>query len=115
MVSTPLWAQKTLEIKGFLGLERPFLDLVSKTPRPRGGGRPLFAYLIEEENPPEKNPLKIKKFIWTSLSEQFLSGSWLISQEGRQKFARTFRKSSCKRGVFFGVSGFGVGFAASNP
>ena len=28
---------------GFLGLERPFLDLVSQTPRPRGGGRPLFA------------------------------------------------------------------------
>ena len=43
MVSIPLWAQKTLEIKGFLGLERPFLDLVSQTPRPRGRGRPLFA------------------------------------------------------------------------
>ena len=33
-----------LEIKGFLGLGRPFLDLVSQTPRPRGRGRPLFAY-----------------------------------------------------------------------
>ena len=43
MVSTALGAQKTLEIKGFLGLERPFLDLVSQTPRPRGRGRPLFA------------------------------------------------------------------------
>ena len=43
MVSIPLWAQKTLEIKGFLGLERPFLDLVSQTPRPRGRGRSLFA------------------------------------------------------------------------
>ena len=43
MVSIPLWAQKTLEIKGFLGLERPFLDLVSQTPCPRGRGRPLFA------------------------------------------------------------------------
>ena len=28
---------------GFLGVERPFLDLVSQTPRPRGRGRPLFA------------------------------------------------------------------------
>ena len=45
MVSSPLWAQKTLEIKGFLGLGRPFLDLVSQTPRPRGRGRPLFADL----------------------------------------------------------------------
>ena len=39
----PLRAPKTLEIKGFLGLERPFLDLVSQTLRPRGRGRPLFA------------------------------------------------------------------------
>ena len=30
-------------MKGFLGLGRPFLDLVSQTPRPRGRGRPLFA------------------------------------------------------------------------
>ena len=43
MVSIPLRAQKALEIKGFLGLERPFLDLVLQTPRPRGRGRPLFA------------------------------------------------------------------------
>ena len=43
MVSIPLRAQKTLEIKGSLGLEPPFLDLVSQTPRPRGRGRPLFA------------------------------------------------------------------------
>ena len=42
MVSIPLRTQKTLEIKGFLGLERPFLDLVSQTPRPQGRGRPLF-------------------------------------------------------------------------
>ena len=46
MVSIPLWAQKTLEIMCFLGLERPFLDLVSQTPRPRGRGRPLFADLL---------------------------------------------------------------------
>ena len=45
MVSDPLWAQKTLEIKGFLGVERPFLDVVSQTPRPKGRGRPLFADL----------------------------------------------------------------------
>ena len=38
--------KKTLEIKGILGLERPFLDLVSQTPRPRGRGRPLFAQLV---------------------------------------------------------------------
>ena len=38
------------ETMGFLGLERPFLDLVSQTPRPRGRGRPFFAehsYTVE--------------------------------------------------------------------
>ena len=50
MVSIPFRAQKTLEIKGFLGLERPFLDLVSQTPRPRGRGRPLFAELREDRH-----------------------------------------------------------------
>ena len=49
MVSIPLCAQKTLEIKCFVGLERPFLDLVSQTPRPRGGGRPLFAEFWQEK------------------------------------------------------------------
>ena len=43
LVPIPLSAQKTLEIKGFRGLERPLLDLVSQTPRTRGRGRPLFA------------------------------------------------------------------------
>ena len=43
MVSIPLRAQKAPEIKGFLGLARPFLDLVSHTPHPRGRGRPWFA------------------------------------------------------------------------
>ena len=33
--------------KRFLGLDRPFLDLVSQTPRPRGRGRPLFAEVWE--------------------------------------------------------------------
>ena len=42
---SPSEPQKTQEMKGFLGLERPFLDLVSQTPRPRGRGRPLFAEL----------------------------------------------------------------------
>ena len=28
-----------------MGLERPFLDLVLQTPRPRGRGRPLYADL----------------------------------------------------------------------
>ena len=42
MVSIPLRGQKTLEIKGFMGLECSFLDLVSQTPRPRGRGRPVF-------------------------------------------------------------------------
>ena len=41
---SPLMHRRTLEIKGFLGLERPFLDLVLETPiRPRGRGRPFFA------------------------------------------------------------------------
>ena len=39
----PPFQRKTLEIKGFLGLERPYVDLVSHTPRPRGRGRPWFA------------------------------------------------------------------------
>ena len=37
MVSIPLWAHKTLEIKGFLGLERPFLDW-SRRPRAQAVG-----------------------------------------------------------------------------
>ena len=50
-----------------------------------------------------KHPPKIKKFIRTSFSEQFPLDSWLVSQGSRQKFARTFRKSSHERGVFFGI------------
>ena len=49
MVSIPFWGQKALEIKCFLGLERPFLDLVSQTPRPRGRGRPLFGQLCRKK------------------------------------------------------------------
>ena len=50
MVSIPLSPQKAVEIKGFLGLERPFLDLVSQTPRPRGRGRPLFVEQFDRVN-----------------------------------------------------------------
>ena len=42
-----------------------------------------------------------------------LLGSWLVSQGSRQKFARTFGKSSRKRGGFLGLSGFWVGLLAS--
>ena len=60
----------------------------------------LSSRLSQEENPPEKSTQKTK-FIWTSFSEQFPLGSWLVSQGRRQTFARTFRKSSYKR--FWGV------------
>ena len=63
MVSIPLWTQKTLERKVFLGLERPFLDLVSQTPRPRGRGRSLFA---------ESRKMPLREWnlaFWESLSE----------------------------------------------
>ena len=66
----------------------------------------LYIYISsQEENHPQ--PPKIKKFIWTSFSEQFPLGSWLVSWGRRQKFARTFRKSSRKRSVFwyFGILG----------
>ena len=36
----------------------------------------------------------------SDLPERFLLGSSLTSQESREKLARTFRKSSCKRDVF---------------
>ena len=55
--------------------------------------------MSKEENPPENTP-KINKFIWTSVSEQFPLGSWLVSHGRKQKFARIFRKSSCKRAFF---------------
>ena len=48
-----------------------------------------------------KNPPKIKKFNWTEVfSELYPLASWLVSQERRQKFAQTFRKSLHKRSVF---------------
>ena len=51
---TPSEHKKILEIKGFLGLARPFLDLVSQTPRPRGRGRPLFAEFLGFYHPFQK-------------------------------------------------------------
>ena len=44
--------------------------------------------------------------VWTYVSEQF------ISKRSRQKFTRTFWKSSCERHLW-GISGFWVGFWAS--
>ena len=62
---------------------------------------------------PFATPHKKKKFIWTSFSEQFPLGSWLVSQGRRQKFARSSRTNSRKRGVleYFGIW---VGFGVSN-
>ena len=51
---SPFEHRKTLEIKGFLGLERPFLDLVSQTPRPRDRGRLLFADFLLPNTIPAK-------------------------------------------------------------
>ena len=76
----------------------------------RAGTTPILEKTLresQEKNPPEKKPPKIKKFIWTSFCEQFPSGSWLASQGRRQKFARTFRKSSRERGVFLVFWDFG--------
>ena len=84
-------------------------------PRPWGFSRKLrseklwaeFSFPIRGGKSTRKNPPKIKKFTWTSSSEQFWSGSWFVSQGRGQKFARTFRKSSRKRGVFLVFRDFG--------
>ena len=78
----------------------PAVHLALRAPQPRS----------EEGNPPKKSTQNTKR---TSFSEQFPLGSWLVSQGRGQKLARTFRKSSCKRGVFWGISGFWVGCWAS--
>ena len=85
----------------------------------------------EDEDPPQRRKIHPKKstrnkkvhlnkFFWT-ISVGFLTR--VTGSLGRQKFARTFRKSSRERGVFFGyfawtrcffgISGFGVGFGLS--
>ena len=58
----------TLCMKGFLCLKRPFLDLFSQTPRPRGRGRPLFAELEKLENSSGGNKENCRSF------HPFLSG-----------------------------------------
>ena len=65
---SPSEHRKPLEIKGFLGLERPFLDLVSQTPRPRGRGRPLFA---EQKEVGKRRPITF--FVFGTLSATFRS------------------------------------------
>ena len=75
MVSTPFRAQKTLEIKGFLGLERPFLDLVLQTPRPRDRGRPLFA----QECPARHLDASRQKLTPTVLSGPVLRDTAILS------------------------------------
>ena len=44
--------------------ERPFLDLVSQTPRPRGSGRPLFAEIPVSESSPQTKYFSGKKSIY---------------------------------------------------
>ena len=46
-----------------------------------------------------KNPPKLKVYL-NKFSDQFRSGSWLVSLVRRQKFAHTFSIILCKRGVF---------------
>ena len=50
MVSTPPLSAVNPMHKGSLSLARPFLDLVSQTPRPRGGDRPPFADVHPPKN-----------------------------------------------------------------
>ena len=72
-----------------------------------------FSY-VRGGNSTRKNPPKIKK---KSSEHVFLNNFRRAPdschREKKQKFERTFRKSSCKRGVFFGISGFWVGFWGS--
>ena len=49
MVSDPLWAQKTLQIKGFLGLGRPFW-IWSRRPRDQGVGvDPFVCWTLKDK------------------------------------------------------------------
>ena len=67
---------------------------------------PRIAFPTQKKNPP-----KIRKtFIWSSFSEQFPLGSWLVSQGRRQNFVWIFRTSSCKRAVFLWYFGIWGGF-----
>ena len=85
-------------------------------------GHSLWGRKTHKQSPPNiqrrkihpKNPPKIKKFIWTIFFQKFSLGSWLVPQERRQKFARTFRKKSCERGVFLVFRDFGWVFGPLN-
>ena len=55
-LNPPLSAVKALCIKDFLSLARPFLDLVSQTPRPSGRGRPPLVCWFQ------KRQMSIKSF-----------------------------------------------------
>ena len=74
------------------------------------GKSPSFVLLRRRKIHPKNRP-KIKIASEQVSLNNFCWG--LVSQERRQKFVRTFRKSSCKRGVSDGISGFGLGFWAS--
>ena len=49
---------------------------------------------LQEEHPPRRIHPKYRSSSEQVFSERFPLGSWLVSQGRRQKFARTFRKSS---------------------
>ena len=102
---------------GFAALFRVRVAFQTYARRPRAHRKKMAEASInlalegEEENPPEKksNPKIKSSSEQVFFSEQFPFVSSFASQGRGQKFARTFRKSSRERGVFWGISGFGVG------
>ena len=56
-----IWGVGLVRIIFILGLERPFLDLVSQALRPRGRGRPLFAQVRFLERACRKLRLNIRR------------------------------------------------------
>ena len=101
MVSITLRAQKTLEIKGFLGLERPFLDLVSQTPRPRGRGRPLFADRDQETHPKSRNTKKNTAF--TRAFRKVRANFCLLACEASQELNRNCSEKLVQMSFLFWV------------
>ena len=92
------WSKSLLENRGLFG---GFFGGVSPSHFPR-----KMARKNPWKNPPRKPNTKIHEkfqgkgvletqFIRTSFSEQFLLGSWCISQRSRQKFVQIFRMSFC--------------------
>ena len=90
------------QIDTFLGGERYLMDktILWASERFWMIRRVFIHFYHRKKKSTRKNPPKLEKFIWTSFSEQFPLGPWSVSRGRWQKFARTFRKSSCKRGVF---------------